>query len=126
MSEYMLIVHDDLKSYSKFSQDELNEVISKMGNWASQLRQAGVHRGAAKLSDDSGKFVSFKGGAIVTDGPFAEAKEVIGGAFFVEVENEAQALSIARECPALKFGSKIEVRLVDNDCNSILKRAQTN
>ena len=62
-----------------------------------------------------GKSVSGKN-RTVTDGPFAEAKEAIGGYFMLDVATMEQAVEIARQCPGLPFGAKVEVRPVLAEC----------
>jgi hypothetical protein len=62
-----------------------------------------------------GKTVSGKN-RTVTDGPFAEAKEAIGGYFMLDVATMDEAVAIARQCPGLPFGAKVEVRPVLSEC----------
>ena len=62
-----------------------------------------------------GKTVSGKN-RTVTDGPFAEAKEAIGGYFMLDVATLDEAVEIARQCPGLPFGAKVEVRPVLSEC----------
>jgi hypothetical protein len=52
----------------------------------------------------------------VTDGPFAEAKEAVGGYFMLDVATMDEAVEIARQCPGLPFGAKVEVRSVLSEC----------
>ena len=52
----------------------------------------------------------------VTDGPFAEAKEAIGGYFLLDVTTIEEAVAIAQQCPGLPHGAKVEVRPVLSDC----------
>jgi len=52
----------------------------------------------------------------VTDGPFAEAKEAIGGYFMLDVATMDEAVEIARQCPGLPYGAKVEVRPVLSNC----------
>lgn len=59
-----------------------------------------------------GRVVSGKNGERVTDGPFAEAKEVVAGYFFLNVSGLDEATEIARECPGLALGVSVEVRPV--------------
>ncbi len=48
-----------------------------------------------------------------TDGPFAEAKEVIGGIFTIDADSYDEAVEISKDCPHLKYGGWIEVREVE-------------
>lgn len=56
-----------------------------------------------------GRVVAGAGGR-VTDGPFAEAKEVVGGYFMLTVESLDEATEIAKQCPGLPHGLTVEVR----------------
>jgi hypothetical protein len=53
----------------------------------------------------------------VADGPFAESKEAVGGYFYLHVENEAEAIAIAQQCPGLDYGAIVEVRPVADMCS---------
>jgi hypothetical protein len=56
-----------------------------------------------------------KAGAVrVTDGPYSETKEVLGGYYIVQAENYDKAVEIARDCPQFEFGGSIEVREIED------------
>ncbi len=63
----------------------------------------------------NGKVVSGKS-RTVTDGPFAEAKEAIGGYFLLNVATMDDAVAIAQQCPGLSHGATVEVRAVRAEC----------
>ncbi|HLP76985.1 MAG TPA: YciI family protein, partial [Candidatus Paceibacterota bacterium] len=67
-----------------------------------------------------GKIVSGRN-RVVSDGPFAESKETIGGYFLLKVETLEEAVSIAQECPGLPFGIRVEVRPVAGECPIVEK-----
>lgn len=50
----------------------------------------------------------------MVDGPYSEAKEVIGGYFAIEAADYDEALDLCRDCPHLKYGERIELRRVDD------------
>ncbi len=69
--------------------------------------------GGQKLADGQGRVLRRQGGVLdVSDGPFMEAKEVLGGFFVLEVESYGAAQTIASTCPYLEFGS-IEIRQME-------------
>ena len=77
------------------------------------IAQKGQLKGGHKLVDGTGRIMHSAGGKLsVTDGPFAEAKEVLGGMFIIQAENYDQAVAIAGDCPHLDYGS-IEIRQID-------------
>src|SRR5215203_1312951 len=65
--------------------------------------------------EPEGKIVSGKN-RVVSDGPFAESKEAIGGYFLLDVATFDDAVAIARECPGLPYGVQVEVRPVAAEC----------
>lgn len=113
MPNYMLFLHEDQGQFDGRSQSEMMKVIKEYGAWADKMRKAKRFAGGEKLTDDAGKVLRPKGGKIVvTDGPYAESKEVVGGFFTIKAKNYAEACKIARECPHLKYGGRVEVRQV--------------
>jgi hypothetical protein len=79
--------------------------------WAERMRAEGRLKGTERLSNDPGKVLRPKGGRIaVTDGPYAETKEIIGGYFAISAADYDEACRIAESCPHLKYGGRIEVR----------------
>jgi hypothetical protein len=89
------------------------EAVEAMMKYNQALAEAGVLRSLEGLHPpSSGARVSFKGGKpLVTDGPFAEVKEVLGGYWMIEVGSRDEAIDWARRCPAGE-GDVIEVRRV--------------
>lgn len=87
------------------------EAIAKMTKFNEELTNAGVLLALDGLQAPSkGARVAFRGGkASVTDGPFAEAKEVIGGYWMIQVRSRAEAIEWASRCPA-EDGDVIEIR----------------
>jgi hypothetical protein len=91
-------------------------VAGAMTEYNDSLRKAGVLLALDGLQPPSmGARVSFPGGKPkVTDGPFAEAKEVIGGYWMIQVKSRAEAIAWASRCPGTDH-EVIEVRQVDED-----------
>lgn len=89
------------------------ERVAAMMRYNEALQEAGVLIALDGLHPPSvGARVSFKGGKpIVTDGPFAETKEVLGGYWMIEVGSKAEAVAWASRCPAAD-NEVIEVRQV--------------
>lgn len=88
----------------------------RMIEWTKGLESRGMLRMADPLCPDAeGVRVRAKGGTpIVTDGPFVETKDVIGGVVMVECGSRQQAVEIAKTCPALEW-TTIEVRQLWDD-----------
>jgi hypothetical protein len=97
------------------SDAEVEKIVSDWSVWFEGLTAAGKCKGGHPLRD-AGKLVSGKKGRIITDGPFVESKEAIGGYFHLHVADEAEAIAIAQECPGLEYGCIVEVRPVAERC----------
>ena len=89
------------------------EAVAKMMEYNRSLQQAGVLLALdGLLPPSTGARVSFSGGKVtVTDGPFAEAKEVIGGYWIIQVRSREEAIEWAKRAPAMGDGI-IEVRQI--------------
>ena len=89
------------------------QAVAAMMKYNESLRQAGVLLALDGLHPPSmGARVSFSGGKPkVTDGPFAEAKEVLGGYWMIQVKSKEEAVEWAKRCPAAE-GDVIELRQV--------------
>ncbi len=97
------------------SPEELQQLAGQMMAWFKRLTEEGKAIGGNPL-DREGIIVSSRNGRVVADGPFAESKEAIGGYFLLEVGGLDEAVAIARECPLLAHGLKVEVRAVLDEC----------
>lgn len=91
--------------------------MAEMNQFATELARQGRMRGGAPLhAAAAGARVAVRGGrAAVTDGPFAEAKEIVGGFIVIDAATRAEAIEIAARCPAARAGI-VELRpLPDRD-----------
>jgi hypothetical protein len=113
MAKFMLILHDKPGNFKHMAPDELQRVVEKYMAWSGNLKQAGLTVGSNKLMEEGGKIVTRQKGELnVVDGPYSEAKEVVGGYFVLKAESYAEAIQLVRDCPHLEFG-RVEVRQVD-------------
>jgi hypothetical protein len=109
----MLLVHHDEKAFAKRSEAERNGLMQESVKLANELHANGQYAGAAPLHP-TGETMCVRvrdGKAVVTDGPFAETREQIGGYFLVDVENVEEAIAIAGRIPGARIGT-VEVRPV--------------
>jgi hypothetical protein len=85
--------------------------VAEMTAWYEELRSAGVLRSGLRLAPvDAATSLRDEGGeVVVTDGPFAETKEILGGLVLIECAGLDEALAFARRCPIVQFGT-VEVR----------------
>ena len=108
---YMLMIVEPRGQRAERTDAEGRAAYAGMLDYANRLQQRGVLRGVESLlGDDRGARVQVRNDHVRTiDGPFAEAKEFIGGFFLVDCASLADAVALAAECPAAQFAT-IEVR----------------
>ena len=109
MAQYLILIYEDEAGYAGGDQDVYQRVMD--GHLAFNEKNAPAVRGGNALQP-VGTATSIRadgaGGFSVTDGPFAETKEALGGYYLVEAADLDEALAIARDVPA-EFGG-VEVR----------------
>jgi hypothetical protein len=90
------------------------ELLAAMGRYNDEMRAAGVLLDCEWLtrSSKAARVNLSQGRTTVTDGPFAEVKEMIAGFVLLEVESMEEAIAWAKRCPALTEGAEIEIRQV--------------
>ncbi len=114
MAKFMLLLHENPASLAETSPAEIQRIIQEYSAWREGLVAAGRLAGGEKLKDEGGKSLSLIEGRVrVVDGPYSEAKEVIGGYFAIEAGDYDEAVEISRGCPHLTYGSRIERREID-------------
>ncbi|HEY0158509.1 MAG TPA: YciI family protein [Thermoanaerobaculia bacterium] len=107
MPQFVLMLRDT-GFPDTISPEEIQSIIERYGAWMAKARATGQ-----KLYDGEGRVIVKKdGGLAVTDGPYVESKEVIGGYFVVEAEDYDAAARMVDDCPHLEFGS-IEIRRIE-------------
>lgn len=113
MPSYLLFLHEDPSVFQHVSPAEMQAIIEKYSGWKRRLQHAGVLTGGQKLQDGTGRVLRKAAGqAAITDGPYTESKEVIGGLFEIRADNYDAAVAIAQDCPHLEYGA-IEIREVE-------------
>jgi hypothetical protein len=111
---YMLLYRTD-GWYNSLSHQELHSLMDKNKAWIERLTAEGKAKPGRAL-ERRGAIVSGKNGRFVTDGPFAESKEAIGGYLVLDVETIDEAIAIAQTIPGLAYGGSIEVRPIAEEC----------
>ncbi len=91
---------------------ETPESFQRWLDWVASLRARGHYVGGDPLEPAPGAVLRGKQTASVSDGPYAEAKEIVGGYMVIRAGSLAEAITIARDCPGLSDGGSVEVRQV--------------
>lgn len=114
MNQYLLLLHENPADASELSPAEIHEVIARYKAWSSQLAGRGLLVGGEKLTDDGGTHLRLRNDKpLATDGPYAEAHDVIGGIFTIKAESDAMAQELAATCPHLQGSQWIEIRRIE-------------
>jgi hypothetical protein len=110
---YMLLVMESRGRREGRSDELAQSECRQMDAFVDTLRARGVHLASQSLRHlTDGTRVETRGGKrSVVDGPYAEAKELVGGIFLLDVATREQAVALATECPAAAWAT-IEVREV--------------
>ena len=110
--QYMLMCCFDEKAWTRLPDSETDRIMRECGALIQSFVKSGQFRGGGQLrSTSSATTVRMRGGKLaLTDGPFAETKEQLGGYHLVECRDLDEALSIAARIPTLPAGGAIEVR----------------
>ena len=117
MAQFMLLLHQAPNYNEDLPRGKVTEITQRYIAWAEQLRQKGKLLGGEKLTKSGGRHIRIKDGKpVASDGPYAEAKDVIGGYFVVDAKDLAEAETIARDCPhlALAASNWAEVRPIED------------
>jgi hypothetical protein len=114
VSEFVLLYRSTNEAYREAagSSDKASQTIAKWQAWFKDMSERGQLKNIGQpLDRSSGKVVGGKK-KTVTDGPYAEAKEVVGGFSIIEARDLNEAAHIASGCPILELGGSVEVRSV--------------
>jgi hypothetical protein len=121
---YLLLFRNtDWYSEGGYSDEEIGQAMDRVKTWFDGLYASGKVAGAQPLMDEA-VIISGKGGRTVIDGPFAEAKEAIGGYVLLTVDTQEEAVAIARTNPMLDYGLTVEVRPTSNSCPKMYELSQ--
>lgn len=106
---HMLLVIEPVGQRATRSEAEGRELYDLMMNFAGELTAEGLLVGAQSLGVGAARVNVRDGRTHVVDGPFAEAKEMVGGYFILDTEDRQRALDTAARCPAAAWAT-VEVR----------------
>lgn len=108
MKEYLFLFRGGDARRAEASPEQMQEHMQKWGAWMQGLNEQGVFIGGLPL-DKGGKVVE-KAGKVITDGPFAEGKEIVGGYLMVKSDSLDGAVEISKGCPIFEHEGTVEVR----------------
>ena len=113
MAKFMLILHNNPEVWRNLSPEAMQAKVKRYQAWAAKIRDGGRHVSSEKLGEEGGKLMSLQGDRLVIlDGPYSEAKEVVGGYFLFQAADYDEAIELTRDCPLLD-DHRIELRQTD-------------
>ena len=109
--QYLLLIYDTEADWNKLSQADQAAMYKEYGDFTQSIKQSGHHKAGHQLQPIStATTVRIREKKrLVTDGPFAETKEQLGGFYMIEAKDLDDAIAVAARIPSARFGS-IEVR----------------
>ena len=109
MAQYLLLLRDEYWNPDAMSPEEMQAFFLRYRDWMASMKTVG----GQKLADDEGRVLRKNGkGVSVTDGPYAEAKEVMGGFVIVEADSYDEVVRQCQSSPHFEAGS-IEIRRIE-------------
>src|SRR3981189_2580080 len=117
MTQYMLLLHQAPNYNMDLPREKMMEMTKRYWPGAAARRKRGRRAGGEKLAAGGVRHIKVKDGKpMASDGPYAEAKDVIGGYFVIEAKDAAEAETIARDCPHLTLAATnwVEIRPIDD------------
>ncbi len=108
--EFMLLFRNEkVEDSEKPSAEQMLAVMKQWQGWIKGIAAAGKFGGTNRLLPEGR---SVNSGKVVSDGPYMEVKEMVGGYVIVKADNMDEATEIAKSCPNLLYGGKVEIRAV--------------
>jgi hypothetical protein len=113
MSEFILLYRNTMEAHREAmgSPEKAQQSMTKWRAWIKEMTEKGQLKNVGQPLERVGKVVGGKNKS-VTDGPYAEAKDVVGGYSIIEARDLEQAAQVASGCPVLETGGSVEIRPV--------------
>ena len=108
MKDFMLVMKGKYQAWDGMSADNKQRIMEKYYCFVNRLKRENRFKSGSPLKH-GGVGLKAEKGLVIVDGPFAESKEACNGYFVFMAKHIDEAVAIARECPALSHGERIEV-----------------
>lgn len=117
LPSYLLIFRESTpERYEAMSAEERRHSLDRWNEWCDKLAAEGRWQAGHPL-EPHGRLVSRATAGRRVDGPFAEAKEMVGGYFLLTAADLDEATAVAEQCPNLQYGMTVEVRPIAGGCH---------
>ena len=111
MKEFLLVFRRDVTTEPSLSPEKLQAMMKPWQDWIGSIAAQNKLVNAGNRLEGAGKVVK---AAVITDGPYVETKEAIGGYTIIKAASLEEAAEIAKGCPILHIGGNVEVRAIIN------------
>jgi hypothetical protein len=108
MTDYLFLFRGGDAAMARMSPEQMQQNMAKWMAWIEQLSKDGIFKAGEPL-DSKGKVLRGKK-QVVTDGPYAESKDLVGGYLIVTAPSLAKAADIAKGCPIFEGDGSVEIR----------------
>ncbi|MEQ9398962.1 MAG: YciI family protein [Longimicrobiales bacterium] len=117
MPKFMVIPRDEPDQFAEYSPEDMQRLVERYHAWGRRLAEEGRMVLGHKLRDGAGAVIrNGSGGPSVTDGPYVETKEVIGGFWIIQAGDLAEATDVVSDCPHLEHDrGSLEIREIEGD-----------
>jgi hypothetical protein len=108
MAKFLFVYRGSPEAQARLTPDEMQQHMQKWREWIGEGLQKGWMLDMGDALTPEGRVVKPK--KVVTDGPFVESKEIVGGYSIVQADSIDAAAELAKGCPSLLVGGNVEVR----------------
>jgi len=109
--KYLLLIYDEEKNFETMTEAETRQLVGEYAQFTQEIQASGHLKASARLQPTpAATSIRIRDGKrMVTDGPFAETREQLGGYYLIEAKDLDEAISIASRVPSARRGT-VEVR----------------
>lgn len=108
MNEFILLFRRPAADHNTASPSEMEALTQKWYEWLGDIKAKDILVSGPTRLNPTGKVL--KPGGVVTDGPFVEIKELLGGFIIIKAADMEEAITLSHGCPALTVGGSVEIR----------------
>jgi hypothetical protein len=108
MAKFLFVYRNSSESYGTMTPEEMQQMLQKWQTWITDSIRQGWMLDAGDALKREGRVVNAK--KVISDGPFIEVKEIVGGFSIVQADTLDAAAELAKGCPIFRRGGSVEVR----------------
>jgi hypothetical protein len=120
MTKFLFVYRNPSESSGNVSPEEMQQMHKKWQSWIAEGLQKGWMLDSGNGLRPEGRVVNAK--KVVSDGPFIEAKEIVGGFCLIQADTLDDAAELAKGCPILLGGGSVEVRPLFDQSGEAMRR----